>query len=195
MADYPKNKPQILLSEKEQEEFESFFLQYHPLLYHFGMNIVPQEQLVEDCIQELFIHIYEKAIILSNISNLKAYLFTALRRRVLEKKKKEYRLTSQTITKETDIQFSDEFLLIEQQDIADKQQLLNASLNDLPWRQKEAVYLKFFNGLSAKEIAEIMGITSQVVTNTVYKAIKKLKTIASNSSSIFPFFPFYLNLF
>lgn len=195
MADHSKNKQEPLVSEKEQKEFERFFLQYHPILYHFGMNIVPQEQLVEDCIQELFIHIYEKGITLSGITNLKAYLFTALRRRVLEKKKKESRLTNTSITKETDIQFSDEFLLLQQEEVAGKEQLLKRSLNDLPWRQKEAVYLKFFNGLSAKEIAEIMGITSQVVTNTVYKAIKKLKTIASNSPSIFSFFPFYLNLF
>jgi RNA polymerase sigma factor (sigma-70 family) len=48
-------------------------------------------------------------------------------------------------------------------------------LNKLPNRQKEAIYLKYYSGLKATEISEIMGINYQSVVNTLHKAIKSLK--------------------
>lgn len=171
-----KNKPQKLLLNKEREKFEAFFLTYYPVLCHYGNTLSTDVQLIEDCIQELFIHLYEKEINLSTIKYLKAYLFTALRRRILEKGQKN-NIASNPIST-TAIQFSAEMFLIEQEENLQKKQLLATYLNDLPWRQREAVYLKFFNKLPAKEIAEIMGITTQVVTNTVYKALKKLRELS-----------------
>ena len=48
-------------------------------------------------------------------------------------------------------------------------------LNKLPKRQKEAIYLKYYSGLKATEIAEIMDINYQSVVNILHKAIKNLK--------------------
>ena len=48
-------------------------------------------------------------------------------------------------------------------------------LNGLPKRQKEAIYLKYYSGLKAKEIAKIMNINYQSVINLLFKAIKSLK--------------------
>lgn len=52
---------------------------------------------------------------------------------------------------------------------------LSKSLNKLPKRQKEAIYLKYYTGLNAKEIAEIMEINYQSVVNLIHKGIKSLK--------------------
>ena len=48
-------------------------------------------------------------------------------------------------------------------------------LNKLPKRQKEAIYLKYYSGLKATDIAEIMDINYQSVVNILHKAIKNLK--------------------
>jgi len=182
MSKHTKNKIIHIYSTLEQQEFEQIFLQYHPILLHYGVSIVRDDALVEDCIQELFVHLYEKKIVLKDIQNLKAYLFTALRRRILEKIKKNS--TIHLTINQTDIQYSQELFLISQEINEEKLALLNTYLNQLPSRQKEAIYLKFFNNLSAKEIADIMGITTQVVTNTVYKALKKLREM--NAIGILP---------
>lgn len=181
MSKYKVTQP---FSLQEQQEFEQIFLQYHAVLLHYGVSIISNEALIEDCIQELFIHLYEKKIDLKSIKNLKAYFFTALRRRILEKIKKNQSIYLNLPTNQTDIQFSQELYIITQETTDQKHELLNTYLNQLPWRQKEAIYLKFFNNLSAKEIADIMGITTQVVSNTVYKALKKLR--AMNTINIMP---------
>jgi len=157
----------------EQEKFDQLFLDYYPMLFHYGLKFSEEEQLVEDCIQELFIYLYEKDIDLTKIKYPKAYLFTALRRRILEFKQRKAKIKTAQV--QPDIQFSAEDFSSKNENDYSQKQFLVKQLNELPWRQKEAIYLKFFNNLSAKEIADIMGITSQVVSNTVYKAIKKIK--------------------
>lgn len=171
------NKPKSLILKREEEQFEQLFLTYHPMLYRYGTTISVSNQLVEDSIQELFIYLYEKEIDLHSIKNIKAYLFIALRRKILEKKSK-----SVLAPTPSDTQSSIEQVLIAQEERKQKRELIKTHLNKLPWRQKEAVYLKFFNNLSAKEIGEIMDITPQVVSNTVYKAVKKLRDVVFKSA-------------
>jgi len=165
------------MSEKEEKIFNEIFLQFHPVLLRFGKKIVQNEYLAEESIQELFIYIYEKDVQLSTIGNLRAYLFTAFRRRLLLKKQS----TPQLI----DIASISTDILFQASDFADnisssnqRNAQLASLLNDLPWRQREALFLKYFNKLSTKEIANIMGIQPQVVSNTIYKALKKMKDIA-----------------
>ncbi len=175
--DNHKLKKQVL--GLEQEEFNQLFLVNHAMLYHYGKSFSTNEQLIEDTIQELFIYLIEKEINFKHIKNVKAYLITAFRRRILEKKQQGP--TKAVIDDPINIHFSAEDLLIENEESSQRHNFLKTHLNNLPWRQKEAIYLKFFNDLSAKEIGDIMGITTQVVSNTVYKAIKKLKEISLKS--------------
>ncbi len=159
------------MSSKEKSVFETVFLQYHSVLQSYGLSLVRDHSLVEDSIQELFIYIYEKDIDLENITNIKAYLFISLRRRILSKKQ-FFSISISDITEDHE----------SIEDPKDENNRIQVLLSALPTRQREAIYLKFFNKLSAKEIAEVMEIKPQVVANTLFKALKKLKSIASKIS-------------
>jgi RNA polymerase sigma factor (sigma-70 family) len=74
-----------------------------------------------------------------------------------------------------DIQFTAEEVITNQETAIFKNENLSLLLNKLPNRQKEAIYLKYYSGLKATEISEIMGINYQSVVNTLHKAIKSLK--------------------
>lgn len=163
--------------EKEEKLFNEVFLQFHPLLFGFGKKIISDDYIIEECIQELFVYIYQKEIKLASIKNIKAYLLTAFRRRILLKKTKlpKYEALSSV---PSDLHFREDDFLINPKIARQKSIQLAKMLNELPWRQREAIYLKYFNGLSAKEVAEIMGIQPQVVANMVYKALKKLRLSA-----------------
>ena len=56
-----------------------------------------------------------------------------------------------------------------------KLDLLQGAINKLPDRQKEAVYLRYYNNLSGQEIAEIMNINHQSVRSTLAKALNNLR--------------------
>jgi len=157
------------MSEKEKRLFNEVFLQFYPILYGYGKRIISDDYLIEESIQELFLYIYQKKIDLANIKNLNAYLLPSFRRKILLRKKLE-----QNTLIATDILFKDGDFVTSNGKSQQNKKLIEM-LNELPWRQREAIYLKYFNNLSGKEIAEIMGIQTQVVANMVYKALKKLR--------------------
>ena len=52
---------------------------------------------------------------------------------------------------------------------------IQSSLAELSPRQREILYLKYYNNLDYIQISEVLEINYQSVINHVYKAIKKLR--------------------
>ena len=165
------------IREGDKEALSVLFLRYYDFLKHYGLRIAPSPELVEECIQELFIYIFEAYGRLSDVNQVKAYLFRSLRRRMIEKLSRERRQkeAGRELPTLTDIQFSSEDLRVQEENQRHIQQALALALNELPWRQREAIYLRYFNGLRTKEIAEIMGVANQTILNTLYQALKKIR--------------------
>lgn len=74
-----------------------------------------------------------------------------------------------------DIQFFKEDLMIEPEILKGQKSTLLEMLNNLPKRQREVIFLKYYNNLSIKEIEDIMSISYQGVVNKLHRAIKNLK--------------------
>lgn len=161
----------------DKKALSVLFLRYHDFLKHYGLRITPSSELVEECIQELFIYIFEAYGRLGDVKQVKAYLFRSLRRRMIEKLTRERRQkgADRDLPVLTTIQFSGEDLRMQEESQRHTQQALAQALNELSWRQKEAIYLRYYNGLRTKEIAEIMGVANQTILNTLYQALKKIR--------------------
>lgn len=152
-------------------QYSKLFTTYYPELLRFGRRLVENDYLVEEAIQETFLYFYEKSIDLAAVDNQRAYLYTAFRRRLLKQNAVE--LNRQVMM--TDVRFAIADFQLPVSDETDAREKTTKLLNTLPWRQREAVYLKYFNQLTTNEISDIMGIKPQVVSNTIYKALKKLR--------------------
>ena len=73
------------------------------------------------------------------------------------------------------LQFSHEEFLISEEVSLEKGRILSKLLNDLPPGQKEVIHLRFYNGLSFKEIASILEISPKTAKNQAYLALKKMQ--------------------
>ncbi len=166
------------ISQGDEDALSSLFLDFYDPLLHYGCRITQRHELVEECIQELFIYLFEAGHRLGAVENVRAYLYLALRRRLLDKIQREpsYGLWERRPADRTDIQFSAADLLIKREEEQAMSENLLRALNRLSWRQREAVYLRYYNGLSTHEIAEIMGVAKQTVLNTLYQALQKLRS-------------------
>ena len=58
------------------------------------------------------------------------------------------------------------------------------ALLQLPAKQKEAIYLRFNQSLEYEEVAEILHISVESVRKQVYRAVKTLREILGNESSV-----------
>ncbi len=153
------------------------FLRHYDYLMHYGLQIGQRRTLVEGCIQELFVHLYEAFEKYAEIRMVRAYLFKSLRNRILAAMRQERRIKSmnERALVHFHVQFCKEDLMIEEEVKMKTNNVLLFALNRLPTRQKEAIYLRYYGGLSTREIAKIMGVANQTILNTLYQALQKLR--------------------
>ena len=147
-------------------------------LYSYGYRIIPESEDVRDAIQEVFFQLWKYRENLSVPDSVRAYLFTSLRHELLNKKKATSRrseICNKYLIEEFDALINynswEEILDLDNQE---SRELKNAIENLTP-RQREAIYLKYFEGLSTDELSEILQMRAQSVYNLVLKAINNLR--------------------
>ncbi len=160
----------------DQKSFSEIFRFYYPKLYTYGVKLVPFSDFVRDHIQDLFISIWQNRESLGDVFNLKAYLFTSLRRRLFTSKKSKLNVNSLDSIPE-----GDQALLFEPNEFIDKETVSSSvkerlikNLNSLPVRQREIIFLRFCHQLTYREIADIINIKEQSVKNNMPKILQKL---------------------
>ncbi len=173
-----------LFVEGDVNAFSTLFKTYYTQLHNYGLKISGNPTITEDCLQTFFVYLYDNRKNIGDIVHIRSYLFVSFRRALLKHLKKERKFTTYDDVFENSgvFEFSAEELLIEQEIISIKVQTLKHLLNSLSTRERECIYLKFYTGLSTKEISSVMNISYQSVLNTLQKAFAKLR-IKSNSSA------------
>ncbi|MDB5115694.1 MAG: transcriptional regulator, LuxR family [Mucilaginibacter sp.] len=153
--------------------------QYFRFLFNYGTKITKDEELVKDTVQELFIKLWTNKENLSRDVNLKAYLITSLRRALYRKIQALDRFDNFTDHDNNLLHFEFEFSVEQKFITAEFNKLLALKLakhlSSLPKRQKEVLYLKFMENLTREEIAVVMNISLQTVSNMCHIALKNLK--------------------
>jgi RNA polymerase sigma factor (sigma-70 family) len=145
----------------------------------YGWRFTRDKHLIKDVIQELFLVIWQKREKLSKNICLQPYLYASFRRLLIRKLREQEKknLILQDDFKEENFQLSitiSRELMEKEQALAWESQL-NKFIQELPARQREVIYLRFFQGLRREEVAQIMEISSQTVSNIQQMAIRTLR--------------------
>lgn len=160
-----------------QDAYALIHRSLYPSLYHYLLSMVKDEETADDIIQDVFVKIWTKKEQIGYIKNVKAYFFTVARSMAVNyfrKQKVEMERLEQV--HDFEIEFNREDIIVASEtDIALKQAITNA-LNNLPARQREIVYLKFYEDMDYFKIAEVTGIRYQSVVNHVFRAIQTLRS-------------------
>lgn len=73
----------------DKEALEQIYRRYYPLLLNYGCRLSANQDLVQDCIQNLFIKLMSKSRNLSATPSVKGYLLKAFRNNLLDSLEKE----------------------------------------------------------------------------------------------------------
>jgi RNA polymerase sigma factor (sigma-70 family) len=161
-----------------EQTFSYIFHKHYSFLYNYGSKLTSDKDLIKDSIQELFIILWESRSRLGDTVSIKFYLLKSFRRHVIR--------TLTASTKHVDKSYllenyqyemvsSYERDLIQSQYCSEQQVRLQDALNKLSPRQKEVVYLKFYQNLSYHEITELTSLNYQSVRNYIHQAIQALR--------------------
>jgi len=150
-------------------------------LYAYGSKLAPGFDLLDDCIQELFLEIYTHRKNLKNPENLEYYLLTALRRIIFRKIKKENRFTNLEGNLTKAFLFELELDNYENENFKEERiKVVKNALAELNSSQREILYLKFYNNLSYIEIGELLGVRPDSAKKQVYRIIEHLRIDLAN---------------
>ncbi len=167
----------------DEKAFAELFQRHYRNLLHYGLKFTPDQQQAEDCIQELMIRLWTKRYIVGSTESVKYYLLKSYRH-LLFRKLRQTRIYSGQ-TEETDL--AEEDLSVEEGMIRSEsaellQHKVRALLSILTPRQREILYLRFYQNLTPPEIAVLLNINAQSVCNIIQRAFSKIREDAPKAS-------------
>lgn len=160
----------------DREAFGELVEAHYQILFNYGTHFTSDRELLKDTLQDLFISLWEKREALK-IKHPTIYLLRSVRNNLyLSFRKVSGSIISldATLHDQSD-EFTIEKALIQEESVTSKKSKIIAAIHTLPKRQKEAIFLKFYQGLENEQIAELMFVNRQSVANLLHKAILNLR--------------------
>lgn len=167
--------------EGREEAFTMLYDLYSDLLYGYGMKIVPDEDVVMDAIQSLFMNIFEKRKHLSVPTSIAAYLCRSLKNILINELQsasvRNTRQLDETLKSgyDFDLELDAEGAMIAGENERERFDIFQAELGKLSHQQREMLYLRYYKGLEIGEIAEILAVSKRTVYNTTNNALTRLR--------------------
>jgi RNA polymerase sigma factor (sigma-70 family) len=160
----------------ERSGMEALYKKYTQELFRLGMSIKSDRSLVKDCIQEVFLKIWQYRQTVKPTDNVKLYLFKCLSNKIHKEVGKDKKRYGQLNPELEENLFGDQEQDAENPLLsAEKTKGLMQALNSLPTRQHEVIHLLYYENHSYEDISAIMGINVQSVYTLAWKAIANLK--------------------
>ena len=166
------------LKRSEKAAYEILLKKYYPIVLNYGVRFYKDKEFVKDCVQDLFIEIWNRREYLADVVSVKSYLLHSIRKNIIrESSRLKWFREADKISDDHDfdVEFDIETYLISREVENELLQKLRFELDKLTKRQREAIFLRFNQDLSYEEIAIIMDINYRSVVNLIHEAIKAIR--------------------
>jgi RNA polymerase sigma factor (sigma-70 family) len=168
------------LQRNDEDALALLMGKYYTDLYNYACSFTRDQELVKDCIQDVFISLWQRRENAVAILSPKYYLLRAVKNKILKSVHKNG-LFAETVFLEKEYDFfhevSIERIILEKQLSEEKSTRLKRIISGLSKRQQEIIHLKYYQHLAHGQIAELMNISTQSVYNLLHETIRKLKTV------------------
>lgn len=171
------------LQQHDEKALASLMKMHYTGLYNYASKFTHDYDLIKDCIQEIFISLWQRRDTATTILSPRFYLLRAIKNQVLKslhRKSRGPEVFAEFEEYDFFYELSVERIIIEKQISETNAVKLRKTLSLLSKRQKEIIYLKYYQYLDNGQIAELMSISRQSVYNLLHDTIQKLKGLWYN---------------
>jgi RNA polymerase sigma factor (sigma-70 family) len=165
------------LKNGEHKALKEIYEQNISNLEHYAFKFSTDAALIEDTIHDIFVQIWQKRETLSDTDSIIRYLCVTLRRELIRRINKAQQTIGfeNTENKELDFSLSIEDAIIHGETTETNQTRLMQAMETLSNRQREAIYLRYYECMEYEEICSIMDINYQSVRNLISKGLIELR--------------------
>lgn len=161
------------LAASDPHAFEAVFRATHGALVRYATTYTRDAVAAHDLVQDAFVRIWERRTTLDPNRSLKALLYRTVRNLALNRVRD--RQTRRDLLTDYDPDVYREPTPDAHAEGRELRRHLDAWIAELPERQREALTLSRFDGLSHDEIADVMEVSPRTVNNHLVKALKYLR--------------------
>ena len=161
------------LVEMQTEEFQKLFFEMKDKLYRFSLRIVRSSDVAEDVVQEVMIKLWTKRERMDGIENINGWLMVLARNLSIDKIRSKHHATGSL---ETAYYIADGDVKPDKQaEQSDLMRQIEAAVQQLPETQRLVFHLRDVEGMTYKEIGEILEISLDNVKVNLFRARQKLR--------------------
>ncbi len=163
----------------EASAFDELFARYGQKIYNFFLRSLGSVELAQDMAQETFLRLIQARLRYRPDRSFASWLYTIamnlLRDQYRQKKRRSGVVKAQDFNAVTaaphQIHADPESELQED----GRKQAIAAAIRRLPEQQRQVILLAKYQGLSYKEVAEVLGISEVAAKQSAYRALKQLR--------------------
>ncbi|MBO9204170.1 MULTISPECIES: RNA polymerase sigma factor [Niastella] len=159
--------------------FTLLYNKYSQPLTHYGLKFIPDLPAVEDCLHDVFVWLWANRQKLNMHTSVKSYLFKTVRTTMLHWLQKQNRLLGLDPGDEPgypfELQLTPETLVLHNESQRQLKKQLEGVLGSLTAKQKEVIYLRYYEGLNFEEIARNMNLSVKACYKLMSRAISILR--------------------
>jgi RNA polymerase sigma factor (sigma-70 family) len=177
----------LQFKEGNKNAFAEIYHSHIALLISYGAKLCADKEILKDNIQDLFFELWDSRSSLSHPDCVKFYLFKALRYKLIRAEKvQQHNVPVSSVSPKMDLDYGNFEFPVEAEII--NREMLNSQISAirkaiamLTKRQQEAIQLRFYQGFSNVQIAELMQMNYQSVSNLLHNALSRIKTNLKSS--------------
>jgi RNA polymerase sigma-70 factor (ECF subfamily) len=158
------------LAEGRPEAIGEIYDRFGHTLFRFACSITGSPVDAEDVVQEVFVGLVRGRARLRQVVNLRAFLFTALRRAALRLAGRRQKQQATPAVAFLELAAPSPRTMD-----AERAEQLERALRALPVEQRELIALKIDGELTFAEIAEVLGISPNTAASRYRYALEKLR--------------------
>lgn len=164
----------------DDQAYAELYDMYIQMLYNYGLKMTCNQELLKDCIHDVFVKVYMKRNDKNVINNLCSYLLISLKNRLLDEFRRqtfttpneveeyEYRRAAEDVEKD---------YLCQEHSMLQSEQVAHLMQN-LTRRQRQAITLYYLEERKYDEICKIMQMNYHSVRNLMHRGMLKLREAA-----------------
>ena len=155
--------------------FQHDILPLKDMLFRLALRITQNREEAEDVVQETMMKVWSRREQWEQLDSIKAFCLTICRNLSLDKAR---RMDNQTQSLDAAVDPADHSHTANPEEQAvqrDRVLLVRQLISQLPEKQRSCMQLRDIEGMSYKDIAEVLGINEQQVKINIFRARQSIK--------------------
>lgn len=174
---HPYEEKELLLHIAEGDELamKTLFTAHYRSLVFFAGRILQSKEDAEDVVAQVFSRLWVGRRQLQAVNHLNAFLYTSVKNACLDWIRQQKKLQQQAVPGNFWMDKTDDTEVNLEAIKADVVKIIHQQIDELPDKCRQVFLLSYIEGLSARQVADTLGISVSNVTSQRSRAIQLLR--------------------